>query len=197
MTKRYGILRKKLDKLESNLHLLFTFSPATTTHDILSHGIEQQLEFLNHLLAAEIASCPSKPRHLHHIARRLNELETAFLHSQQQLDGNFNDHDAASVCSCSESCLNDDGEAAVEHFFGDSIVNNYDVPEEDSPVVDIKGGVEDIEEVDGEEKGSNNGRYFGILGCGMMMGAVCMGFVMVKFYDCFLVIQPSAFLIPT
>lgn len=191
MTKRYGILRKKLEKLESDIHLLFTFPPNTETHEILYHGIEQQLEFLNHLLAAEITSSPSKPRHLYHIARRLSELETAFIHSQQQSHGNMNDHDAASVCSCNESCLNDDGEAAVERDFDVSMVN-YDVPE-DSPVVDniIKG-------VDEDEKGSNiNGRYFGILGCGMMMGAVCVGFVMLRFYDSFLVIQPSGFLVPT
>uniref|UniRef100_A0A0V0H2E3 Putative ovule protein n=1 Tax=Solanum chacoense TaxID=4108 RepID=A0A0V0H2E3_SOLCH len=104
----------------------------------------------------------------------------------------MNDHDAASVCSCSESCINDDGEAAVERDFGDSTVN-YDVPE-DSPVVDFKG----VEEVDGEEQGYIiNGRYFGVLGCGVMMGAVCVGFVMLRFYDCFLVIQPSGFLVPT
>ncbi|KAG5616622.1 hypothetical protein H5410_016446 [Solanum commersonii] len=145
MTKRYGILRKKLEKLESDLHLLFAFPSDSETHEILSHAIEQQLEFLNHLLAAEITSSPSKPRHLYHIGRRLNELETVFdLHSQQQLDGNnMNDHDAASVCSCSESCINDDGEAAVERDFGDSTVNY-----EDSPVVDVKG----VEEVDGEEQ---------------------------------------------
>uniref|UniRef100_M1B341 DUF7610 domain-containing protein n=1 Tax=Solanum tuberosum TaxID=4113 RepID=M1B341_SOLTU len=191
MTKRYGILRKKLEKLESDLHLLFTFPPDSATHEILSHAIEQQLEFLNHLLAAEITSSPSKPRHLYHIGRRLNELETVFdLHSQQQLDGNnMNDHDAASVCSCSESCINDDGETAVERNFGDSTVNY-----EDSPVVDFKG----VEEVDGEEQGNIiNGRYFGVLGCGAMMGAVCVGFVMLRFYDCFLVIQPSGFLVPT
>ncbi|CAN4085294.1 unnamed protein product [Withania somnifera] len=193
MTKRYVVLRKKLEKLESDLHFLFTFPPDTATHKILTHSIEQQLEFLNHLLAAEIASCPSKPQHLHHIARRLNERETAFLHSQKQSEGNINDHDAASVCSCSKSCLNDDGEAAVERDSGDSPVN-YDV-QEDSSVVDIKG-MDDIEEVDGEEN-RNNGRYFGILGCGMMMGTICIGFVMVKFYDCFLVIQPSGFLVPT
>ncbi|KAK6794284.1 hypothetical protein RDI58_007737 [Solanum bulbocastanum] len=197
MTKRYGILRKKLEKLESDLHLLFTFPPDSATHEILSHAIEQQLEFLNHLLAAEITSSPSKPRHLYHIGRRLNELETVFdLHSQQQLDGNnMNDHDAASVCSCSESCINDDGEAAVERNFVDSMVN-YDVPE-DSPVVDIKD-VDDVEEVDGEEEGNIiNGRYFGVLGCGVMMGAVCVGFIVLRFYDCFLVIQPSGFLVPT
>uniref|UniRef100_A0A3Q7GAL0 DUF7610 domain-containing protein n=1 Tax=Solanum lycopersicum TaxID=4081 RepID=A0A3Q7GAL0_SOLLC len=186
MTKRYGILRKKLEKLESDLHLLFTFPPDSATHEILSHAIEQQLEFLNHLLAAEITSSPSKPRHLYHIGRRLNELETVFdLHSQQQLDGNnMNDHDAASVCSCSQSCINDDGEAAVER---DSDPVNYDVPE-DSPV-------KDIEEVG--EGNVINGRYFGVLGCGVMMGAVCVGFVMLRFYDSFLVIQPSGFLVPT
>ncbi|KAJ8552796.1 hypothetical protein K7X08_020189 [Anisodus acutangulus] len=159
MTKRYGILRKKLEKLETDLNLLFSFPPDTATHEILSHGIEQQLEFLNHLLAAEIASSPSKPRHLKHIGRRLNELETAFRHwddyhsQQQQSAGNINE-DAASVCSCSESCLNDDGEAAVERDFEGSTVN-YDVPEGDSPVVEMEDikGVEEDEEVDGEEKG--------------------------------------------
>ncbi|MCD7470410.1 hypothetical protein HAX54_010278 [Datura stramonium] len=146
MTKRYGILRKKLEKLESDLHLLFTFPPDTATHEILSRGIEQQLEFLNHLLAAEIASCPSKPRHLRHITRRLHELETAFLHWDDYRNIN-DDHDAAaSVCSCSESCLNEDREAAVERDFAGSPVN-YDVPE-DSPVK----GVEYEEEVDGEGK---------------------------------------------
>lgn len=184
MTKRYGILRKKLEKLESDLHLLFTFLPESETHDILSHAIEQQLEFLNHLLAAEITSSPSKPRHLYHIARRLSELETIFLHSQ---DGNnYNDRDVVSVCSCSDSCLNDDGEAAV-----DVSTVNYDVPEDsDSPI-------KLVEEIDGEGKGQINGRYSGILGCGVMMGVVCVILVMMRFYDSFLVIQPSSFLVPT
>ncbi|KAJ8536680.1 hypothetical protein K7X08_035081 [Anisodus acutangulus] len=197
MTNRYGILRKKLKKLETDLHLLFSLPPDTATHEILSHRIEQQLEFLNYLLAAEIGSCPSKPHHLKHIARRLNELETAFRHwddynSQQQLAGNINE-DAASVCSCSESCLNDDGEAAVERDLADSPVN-YDVPE-DSPVVEM----EDIKYVEEEEKGiwGSNGRYFEILGCGIMIGAVCMGFIMVRFSDCFLEIQPLGVLTPT
>ncbi|CAN4101841.1 unnamed protein product [Withania somnifera] len=183
MTKRYGVLQKKLEKMESDLHLLYTFPPDTATHEILSHGIEQQLDFLNHLLAAEIASCPSKPRHLHHIARRLNQLETVFIHSQQQSQGNIGDHDAASVCSCSELCLNDDGQADVERELAESPVNY-----EDSPVVDIKS----VEKVDKEEKG-NNGRYFGILCCGIMI----MGFVMLRFNDCFLVIQPTGSLVPT
>ncbi|OIT31044.1 hypothetical protein A4A49_12933 [Nicotiana attenuata] len=208
MTKRYAILRKKLQKLESDLNLLFTFSPDTATHEILSHDIEQQLVFLNHLLAAEIASCPSKPRHLHHIARRLDEVETAFrhwddYHSQQSaaVHGNIND-DVASVCSCSESCLNDDGEAAVADL---SSPVNYDVPEEEDfpagEMAEVKGvEEEDAVEIDGEEKGiwgNNIGRYIGILGCGMMIGAVCMGVVMVRFSSCFFVIQPLAFLTPT
>lgn len=85
---------------------------------------------------------------------------------------------------------------------------NYDVPEEeeeDFPVgeiAEVKGveEEEDAVEIDGEEKGmwdNNIGRYIGILGCGMMIGAVCMGVVMVRFSSCFFVIQPLGFLAPT
>ncbi|XVE63895.1 hypothetical protein DITRI_Ditri07aG0057800 [Diplodiscus trichospermus] len=112
MTKRYGILQKKLKELESQLHQLFSLPPETPYHQRFSQDIQQRFLFLKNLMSAEIASRPRKPYHLQHIAKRLLELEAAF-QEWDRFQTSAADHvDKCSTCSCTESCLNDDGEEA-------------------------------------------------------------------------------------
>ncbi|KAG6605709.1 Cysteine and histidine-rich domain-containing protein RAR1, partial [Cucurbita argyrosperma subsp. sororia] len=105
MTKTYAILRKKLEELERQVQL-----SRNNVHPSLLQDIHQKWLFIANLLSAEVASCPSKPRHLKHIARRLAQLEPAFRNCKAE---DLVDHvDDVSTCSCTESCLNDDGDVA-------------------------------------------------------------------------------------
>lgn len=114
MTKRYSILQKKLQELEFQLNSIFSFSEDHIDDD-LSADIRQRLAFAKSLLAAEMACHPTKPQHLSHMSHRLDALDNAFL--DWSGFGNYPVHhhvDEASSCSCTESCLNDDGEVSDE-----------------------------------------------------------------------------------
>lgn len=106
MPKTFSILHKKLEELELQLHHALSQTPTST----LSQEIQQKFVFMANLLSAEAASCPTEPRHLSHIARRLSQLEAAFRDLGEGEDY-FLDHvDDSSACSCTESCLNDENE---------------------------------------------------------------------------------------
>ncbi|XVF11189.1 hypothetical protein REPUB_Repub08aG0004500 [Reevesia pubescens] len=113
MTKRYAILQKKLKELESELNQVFSLQPDQTPyHQRFSQDIQQRFLFLKNLLSAEIVSSPRKPYHLQHIAQRLLELEAAFKEWDSFQTSAAPDHvEKGSTCSCTESCLNDDGQA--------------------------------------------------------------------------------------
>ncbi|XVE56374.1 hypothetical protein DITRI_Ditri04bG0004100 [Diplodiscus trichospermus] len=112
MTKRYAILQKKLKELESELKQAVALPPETPHRRRFSQDIQQRFLFLRNLLSAEITSGPRKPYHLQRLGQKLLELETAF----QEWDSfqiSTPDHvEKGSTCSCTESCLNDDGEPA-------------------------------------------------------------------------------------
>ena len=112
ITKRYAILQKKLKELESELDQLFSLPPETPYNQRFSQDIQQRFLFLKNLLSAEIASRPRKPYHLQHIAQRLLELEAAFQEWDSFQTSALDHVEKGSTCSCTESCLNDDGEAA-------------------------------------------------------------------------------------
>lgn len=116
MTKRFSILRAKLQELESKLHDALLLHPPESDHqhqhqnhnqthhaNNLSEDIKQKFGFIKNLLSAEISSSPpSKPHHLQHVAHRIASLEEAFLKWD------------TSSCSCTDSCFHDDGEATGE-----------------------------------------------------------------------------------
>ncbi|KAL6321817.1 hypothetical protein AAG906_035514 [Vitis piasezkii] len=109
MAKRYAILQKKLQELESQLNQVISFPSATPCHQLLAESIQQRFLFFNNLLSAETVSHPKRPHHLRHIAQRLTELESAF-HAWDEFRTSAPDHvETGSACSCTESCLNDDG----------------------------------------------------------------------------------------
>lgn len=215
MTKLYKILRKKLKELKAELIYVFSIPEEKNPyHQLLSEEIEQRFLFLKKLLSAEIASNPSKPHHLQHIAQRLNELETAFRewgddHRRTSADVN-NFDDSASICSCDESCRNDDGEA-----YDNNINDPVTVPDLDSRgeglsfsegLVDVNVEEQDSEkkiEADDDEggkttkqdKGSSYGG--GILG-GMIFGGVLTALIMSGFCSgCFYFAAHESFLVPT
>ncbi|OMO94911.1 hypothetical protein CCACVL1_05711 [Corchorus capsularis] len=136
MTKRYKILQKKLKELESELNQVFALSQVDTPLDQhISQDIENKFLFLNNLLSAEIASSPQKPYHLQHIAQRLLELDAAF-HQNLAPD----DVDKGWACSCTESCLNDDGEAEdVEGLSTDLSLGDLEEVAEASTVLSLAG----------------------------------------------------------
>ena len=105
-------MQKKLKELESELDQVFSLPLEAPYHQRFSQDIQQRFLFLKNLLSAEIASHPRKPYHLQHIAQRLLELEAAF-QEWDSFQTSSPDHvEKGSTCSCTESCLNDDGEAA-------------------------------------------------------------------------------------
>ncbi|KAH7854456.1 hypothetical protein Vadar_014004 [Vaccinium darrowii] len=210
MTKRYKTLQKKLREFESSLSHLFSLNPAAVPSPLLSElsaEIAQQLVFLKKLLAAEISSHPSKPRHLAHISRHLDRLDSAFQHYRDHHDVNdstVDGLDAASTCSCTESCLNDDGEGEGEGDMGSELCEEPEMFYEAAAAVEeeavVLSRVESMTEKEGVEMGKEGDwvcGYFGVLGCGVVIGAVVMGVVMVRFSGCFQCIQHEGFLIPT
>lgn len=116
-TKRSSVLQKRLQKLESELSTVFSLPPQSSQdHLNISEYIEKRFQFLRKLLSAEIASHPKKPYNLHNITRRLTELETAFSQWENSnsiaLTFHHEDFEPVSTCSCSESFVNDDGDAS-------------------------------------------------------------------------------------
>lgn len=107
MTKKFGILQKKVKELESDVNQVVSLLPETPRHQRFSQEIQQRFLFVKNLLSAEIASRPRKPHHLQHLVQRLLELESTF----QEWD-NFQTsaplEKGNSTCSCTESCLIDD-----------------------------------------------------------------------------------------
>ncbi|GLT57394.1 hypothetical protein SLA2020_303690 [Shorea laevis] len=171
MTKRYSILRKKLQELESTLTHVFSLPVTTPCSQLVLEEIHQRFVFAKNLLSAEVASHPSKPHHLQHLAQRLKELNHDFREWESLKASDFThvDHDNASGCSCTESCLNDDGEASV-----------YE------------------EDPDGfsQEEGWNWGLW-GAMAIGVLLGIAFMGFVMARISGCFYYVEPLSFRTPT
>ncbi|PQQ04357.1 hypothetical protein Pyn_31270 [Prunus yedoensis var. nudiflora] len=126
MAKGSLILQKKLNEVEAQLNHVLSLppeDPSTTPcrHQLQCYDMEQRLAFVKTLLCAEMASHPSKPHHLKHMAWRLGELEkifhdwNSFTLTSAELDqyrvdhdGNGDGGDGRSTCSCTESCLDDD-----------------------------------------------------------------------------------------
>ncbi|PON56261.1 hypothetical protein PanWU01x14_182730 [Parasponia andersonii] len=112
MTKRYSILQKRLQELKSQLNEIsrdkHNDDDVEDQNKIQILDFEQRLGFVRTLLSAEIASRPTKPHHLVHMSQIFHELEAAYLDGFKTTS--FDDHDNSSTCSCTESCLNDDGE---------------------------------------------------------------------------------------
>lgn len=202
MTKRYKTLQKKLKELKAELIYVFSLpGEKAPYHQLLCEEIEQRFLFIKKLLSAEIASHPSKPHHLHHIARRLSEYESAFREWDDHMRSTAtavvnNFDDTASVCSCDDSCRNDDGEAYCDN--DDGLVS---FPE---GLVDVNVE-QDLEKIKGESEGNHmimkqvkaKGGYFGALISGMVLGAVLMGVTMLQFSGCFYFPVRESFLIPT
>ncbi|CAK9161088.1 unnamed protein product [Ilex paraguariensis] len=199
MTKRYAILRKKLRELESELVQVFALPTETPCHQLLSEGIEQRFLFLTNLLSAEVASNPSKPHHLRHIAQRLIELETAFRNWDNYTTLVVHNFDTASTCSCSQSCLNDDGEVlpGPGSPVYDAPKTYYEAVAEEKVPAEEMVKLESEREVKEEEGSDWVWRYCWVMSTGVMLGAVCMGFVMVGFSGCFQYIEHEGLLPPT
>lgn len=109
MAKRYAILQKKLEELESQIHRVISLPPDTPCHQLLAEAIHQRFLFFSNLLSAETLLHPTKPHHLRHISQRLAQLQTAFSAWDEFVTFSAPDQvDDGSPCSCTESCLNDD-----------------------------------------------------------------------------------------
>ncbi|TQD98986.1 hypothetical protein C1H46_015353 [Malus baccata] len=156
MTKTYRILRKKLKELESYLESVLALPPEELAAECQLHhflDMAQRLSFLEKMLSAEKASSPSKPKHLEHMSRRLKELgkilsewvdSLGLTSSGMDCEHVRDDHeDVGSTCSCTESCLNDDGDATADDGVdGLSSLQQYQ---------DLEGCYEEKEEVKEEE----------------------------------------------
>ncbi|KAE8693157.1 putative BCL-2-associated athanoprotein 7 [Hibiscus syriacus] len=212
MTKRYTILQKKLKELESQLNQVLSLPLNTQCHQSLSQDIQQRFLFLNNLLSAEVASRPRNPFHLQHITGRLLELEAAFK-EWDSFQSSAPDHvEKGSPCSCTESCLNDDGEEVEAAEEGSSeLISLSDLEQaaEASTELGLVAGLDfegfkeqdEMEHVEKEMKeeknwveetkrsmvreGERNGVWFGkSLACGVLIGMILMAVLMVRFSGC-------------
>ncbi|KAE8022375.1 hypothetical protein FH972_008178 [Carpinus fangiana] len=215
MTKRYSILQRKLQGLESELSQRFSLPATTACSQLLLEDIEQRFVFLNNLLSAEVASHPSKPHHLHHIEQRLAQLEHDFRtwRSFKTSLLNHEDDGNGSRCSCTESCLNDDGEASAEE---DTERFSHGLVVGDRALVEFSRGLNKEkallqagcfdslveEKAEQERKGEQRrpvgvGSWCGAMAVGVVLGMALMGFVMVRFSGCFHYADPRSFLTST
>lgn len=129
--RRYPTLRKKLRELEAKVVELLTLPPETPHHDLLSDGVEQRLESLKALVAAEMASRRQSPppTHLLHITEKLSEVEMAF-REWDHCSRAAAVTGAGDDCSCGgESILNDGGDDGDINM-ADLGFKVYDVPKE-------------------------------------------------------------------
>lgn len=203
MTKGYSILQKKLQELESILTQVFALPPDTPYHQHYAEDIEQRFVFLKNLLSAEIASSPKKPHHLQHIGKRMVELATAFHDWDEYRSLTQDQVEKVSTCSCTESCLNDDGGTSPElgSLGFEDPENEFDgLMKEKEPVEMEKIRAEEkISDLKREEKGVGIGigRFFGSMATGVVIGMVLMGFFTLKFCRCFPYVEHSVCLTPT
>ncbi|KAF5197283.1 hypothetical protein FRX31_013131 [Thalictrum thalictroides] len=188
MTKRYAVIQKKLEQLESELKDVINF-PAETTpfHQLVSESVERRFSFLRSFLTAEIETHPSKPHHLYHMDQRLAELETAFHEWDNFTTFSPTNHiDTASTCSCTESCLNDDvGEDITDMSGGGGgggELTVYENPEfvfEDEKKEEVDTGFEKVQL--GGTEGKKlfwRGKFHGFMRWAVMFGLGLLGFIL-------------------
>jgi hypothetical protein len=216
MTKRYSILRKKLQEVESELRHVFSLPVTTPCSELLLEEIHQKFVFAKNLLSAEVASHPSKPHHLQHLEQRLTELERDFQEWVNFKASAF-DHvedDNASRCSCTESCLNDDGEASsdlgspvYEGLIGEKALvgfsGGFNLNQENSmPAGCLHCFVEEKAEEE-TVRAKHEQRRVGIaslcraMAIGAVLGVAFMGYVMARISGCFHYAEPRSFPTPT
>ncbi|KAM7274229.1 hypothetical protein ACFE04_028893 [Oxalis oulophora] len=117
-------LQRKIEELESDFKIFLSLplDRQISHHKQHSQDIAQRIFFLKHLLSAETSSNPENPRHLHHIDKRLAELENSF-HEWEPSDNNnlpmsdgiihlensdvTNNSNNVSKCCCNETCRNE------------------------------------------------------------------------------------------
>lgn len=216
MTKSYSILQAKLQELESILDELLLLDP--DTQSLSKDIIKQKLDFIGNLLSAEVASHPSKPHHLHHISQKLAALDKFFHAWDASRTFPHEEFDKDSSCSCTESCLNDDGEALglVPEFVGDKALVEFNGEKETAKIFDKMGSFdyEDAEDYfEGDKQlvefdrdqlkreetrdGAFGRKCCALLG-GIVIGMVLMGFItVVNLFDCFHYVEHTSFTIPT
>ncbi|KAF6152398.1 hypothetical protein GIB67_038021 [Kingdonia uniflora] len=199
MAKRYAILQKKLEELESDLkNVLTSETPRNTT---LSESVERKFGFARSLLTAEMESHPNKPQHLNHIDQRLTELETAFRNWDNPGFSHFDHIDTASTCSCTESCLNEDFADEEEPLDVDFFVyNNLEktilggvVTVEEDPVTAVIDYRSDREEWKEERVTKCNGVLRRAMMFLMVLGALIAMFFSLYYNK----VKMEVFLVPT
>ncbi|KAI4332669.1 hypothetical protein L6164_017559 [Bauhinia variegata] len=228
MRKRYSItLQTKLQELESALKEAFSLPTDSESRESSSEDIKQKILFIRKILSAEVASHPSKPRHLQHIAERLDKLQKDFLEWKgfKTISNDAFERDGSS-CSCTESCFNDDAEPLVEPGFDgypgkfSQRVDGGFVHEKpkvcfesflaENAIVESEGGLLEEEEkkmrgvgfqrgeVKREErKESACGKFCCAMAIGIVIGMAVMSFLMVKFSGCFRDVEQTSMDIPT
>lgn len=227
MTERYSILQKKLQELESELHHHVSIPDKNPIPEDVLEAFQNRFLFVKNLLRAEIKSHPSNPRYLHHIAGRLAELERDFEVWDGDKTSAMNRDDNASTCACTESCLNDDGEASVE--LGSPVyedeperLSQGDLVEEKAlvefcarpkqenllqkEVLDSNLYEEKAKEevsvgfernVKGEQRRVGIGSLCGAMASGLVLGMALTGYAMGRLSGCFQYVEPGSFLTPT
>ncbi|KAJ8752899.1 hypothetical protein K2173_008634 [Erythroxylum novogranatense] len=189
MTKRFAILQNKIDELESELLDLAHHNPDRQPD---SQDIEQRFVFLRTLLSTEVASSPAKPHHLQHIDKRLTELEAAFHNWDEFRTTLDDDDDMVSKCSCTESCLNEDGETQAcsfdelgspffhepHHVVDELLPSEMASPPPPPPTPPETEGKAVHHKSEGKEVGVR--KVCGAISCGVVIGIVFMGLVMLR-----------------
>jgi len=115
MGKKYALLQRKVENLESQLIPILATPPDPETmpaHHPIPKGINQQLLFINNLLTTEIALSPASDEahccHLAQIARRVRLLQSTLQKWAEAKPNSASiEPGSASMCSCTESCLAD------------------------------------------------------------------------------------------
>ncbi|KAL2329360.1 hypothetical protein Fmac_022787 [Flemingia macrophylla] len=227
MTKRYKNLQARLQELTCILEEALLLSPESESYDSISNDIKHKLGFIGKLLSAEVASHPSEPHHLHHMSERLNTLEREFHNWDSFRSLPYHDFDKDSTCSCTDSCLNDDGDETEliafetpQEFLPDSNCEKAEATgcvDEDKKTgeMDELASAEDLFEdfdgykehveydgallikTNGLEREERVGNKCCALAAGVVIGIIFMAFIMVNVFNCFRFVEQVGFAAPT
>ncbi|CAK7337038.1 unnamed protein product [Dovyalis caffra] len=193
------MLQRKLKELEHELmNKVFSLSAGTPLPKLYTQDVEQRFFFLKTLLSAETASSSKKSQFcLQLIGKRLSDLETAFYDWSDNNETVLTAQDQLGNVSCTESCLDDDGDQTSEetglHEFEEAENVFQSLIEVKKP---LKETVRVLEKKSDLIK-NRSGRFCGGMASGVVIGMALMGFVMVTLSECFPYLKHSVCLPPT
>ncbi|KAL5056690.1 hypothetical protein RYX36_037372 [Vicia faba] len=189
-------LQRKLKDLESMLDDAILSGLPKHSHE----DIQETFTCIGNLVSGD----STQPQHLHPLTQKLeswrksfNERDTTFTTFSNPVF----DQDSISNSGSSSPCMNDNEGGQEVDDSGSIVFNNQEFVGEKKSVVELRGNVKEKQIVEFDsclKNEKNNESGFGcVLGCGIGIGMILMGFIMVNICGCFQYVEQTNFAIPT